>query len=121
MFIARDAVEPARGDCGVRCEATRAGDPFRMAVSPYWWIDQLWDEHQRHPARPAPAPSTSAPRAGYGMSQSRRAMTECIFGWGKQHGTMRKTKHRGITRVAADFMFNLIAYNLIRIPKLKAA
>jgi hypothetical protein len=32
---------------------------------------------------------------GYGMSQSRRAMIECIFGWGKQHGTMRKTKHRG--------------------------
>jgi hypothetical protein len=37
------------------------------------------------------------------MSQSRRAMIECIFGWGKQHGTMRKTKHRGICRVAADF------------------
>ena len=34
---------------------------------------------------------------GYGMSQSRRAMVECIFGWGKQHGTMRKTKHRGIS------------------------
>ena len=58
---------------------------------------------------------------GYGMSQSRRAMIECIFGWGKQHGTMRKTKHRGICRVAADFMLNLIAYNLIRIPKLIAA
>ena len=58
---------------------------------------------------------------GYGMSQSRRAMIECIFGWGKQHGTMRKTKHRGIARVAADFMLNLIAYNLIRIPKLLAA
>ncbi|MGH9806651.1 MAG: IS5 family transposase [Terriglobia bacterium] len=58
---------------------------------------------------------------GYGMSQSRRAMIECIFGWGKQHGTMRKTKHRGIARVAADFMLNLIAYNLIRIPKLVAA
>jgi hypothetical protein len=55
------------------------------------------------------------------MSQSRRAMTECSFGWGKQHGTMRKTKHRGIMRVAADFMFNLIAYSLIRIPKLMAA
>lgn len=52
---------------------------------------------------------------GYGMSQSRRAMVECIFGWGKQHGTMR-TKHRGIARVAADFQLNLIAYNLIRIP-----
>jgi Transposase DDE domain len=58
---------------------------------------------------------------GYGMSQSRRAMVECIFGWGKQHGTMRKTKHRGIARVAADFLLNLIAYNLIRIPKLLAA
>ena len=58
---------------------------------------------------------------GYGMSQSPRAMIECIFGWGKQHGTMRKTKHRGVLRVAADFMLNLIAYNLIRIPKLVAA
>jgi hypothetical protein len=48
-------------------------------------------------------------------------MTECIFGWGKQHGTMRKPKHRGIARVAADFLLNLIAYNLIRIPKLLAA
>jgi Transposase DDE domain len=58
---------------------------------------------------------------GYGMSQSCRTMTECIFGWGKQHGTMRKTKHRGIAAVAADFLLNLIAYNLIRIPKLVAA
>ncbi len=45
------------------------------------------------------------------------AVAECIFGWGKQHGTMRKTKHRGI---AADFMLNLIANNLVRIPKLLA-
>jgi len=58
---------------------------------------------------------------GYGMSQTRRKMIECIFGWGKQHGTMRKTKHRGLSRVAADFLLNLIAYNLIRIPKLVAA
>ena len=43
-------------------------------------------------------------------------MVECIFGWGRQHGTMRKTKHRGIAPVAADFLLNLIAYNLIRIP-----
>jgi hypothetical protein len=40
---------------------------------------------------------------------------------GKQHGTMRKTQHRGIAGVAADFLLNLIAYNLIRIPKLVAA
>jgi hypothetical protein len=34
---------------------------------------------------------------------------------------MRKTKHRGIRRIAADFVLNLIGYNLIRIPKLVAA
>lgn len=58
---------------------------------------------------------------GYGMSQTRRKMIECIFGWGKQHGTMRKTKHRSVARVAGDFLLNLIAYNLIRIPKLATA
>ena len=60
-------------------------------------------------------------RTGYAKSQSRRAMIECIFGWGKQHGTLRKTKHRGIGRVAGDFLLNLIAYNLVRIPKLVPA
>lgn len=58
---------------------------------------------------------------GYLVSQTRRKTIECIFGWGKQHGTMRKTKHRGSDRVAAGFLLNLIAYNLIRIPKLIAA
>src|SRR3977135_1917019 len=47
--------------------------------------------------------------ASYGMSQKRRKMIECIFGWGKQHGTMRKAKHRGVARI------------MIRIPKLVAA
>jgi DDE family transposase len=47
-------------------------------------------------------------------------MIECIFGWGKQHGIMSRTKHRGVARVAVDFLLNLIAYNLIRIPKLLA-
>lgn len=57
---------------------------------------------------------------GYALSQSCRARIECIFGWGKLHGTMRRTRHRGIDRVGADFILNLIAYNLIRIPKLMA-
>jgi len=58
---------------------------------------------------------------GYQISQTCRKMAECIFGWGKQHGTMRKTKHRGIAAVDADFMLNLIVYNLVRIPKLIGA
>lgn len=57
---------------------------------------------------------------GYALSQGKRKMIECIFGWGKQHGTMRKTKHLGVAAVAADFLLNLIGYNLIRIPKLPA-
>jgi hypothetical protein len=57
----------------------------------------------------------------YGLSQTRRKMIECTFGWGKQHGALRKTKHRGTARVATGFLLNLIAYNLIRIPKLIAA
>jgi hypothetical protein len=55
--------------------------------------------------------------AGYAMSQTRRKMIKCIFGWGKRHGTLRRTKHRGLARVGAGFMLNRIAYNLIRIPK----
>src|SRR4029077_16247780 len=59
--------------------------------------------------------------ASYGVSQKRRKMIECIFGWGKQHGTMRKAKHRGVARIAGGFLLNLIAYNLTRIPKSVAA
>ena len=39
---------------------------------------------------------------GYQISQTCRKMAECIFGWGKQHGTMRKTKHRGVAAVSAS-------------------
>jgi hypothetical protein len=56
----------------------------------------------------------------YDQPQKRRKIIECIFGRGKQHGTVRKTKHRGVTRVARGFLLNLIAYNPIRIPKLVA-
>jgi hypothetical protein len=31
---------------------------------------------------------------------------------------LRKTKHRGIAQVTSDFLLNIIACNLIRIPKL---
>jgi hypothetical protein len=34
---------------------------------------------------------------------------------------MRKVKLRGLANVASTFMLNLIAYNLVRIPKLLAA
>lgn len=55
---------------------------------------------------------------GYGMSQTRRKMIECPFGWGKQHGSIRKTKHRGHLRVEGEFLLNMIGYNLVRLPRL---
>jgi transposase len=58
---------------------------------------------------------------GYAISQTCRKAVECIFGWGKQHGTMRKTKHHGVDRVGDCFLANLIGYNLARLPKLLAA
>jgi len=57
---------------------------------------------------------------GYNLSPGKRKMIECMFGWGKQHGPMRKTKHRGLAGVAAGFLLNLIGYTLIRMPKLLA-
>ena len=57
---------------------------------------------------------------GYRQSCGIRARIECIFGYGKQVGTLRKTKHRGLASVSFDFLLNLIGYNLIRIPKILA-
>jgi transposase len=58
---------------------------------------------------------------GYAISQVCRKASECIFGWGKQHGTLRKAKLRGRANVASVFDINLVAYNLARLPKLIAA
>lgn len=58
---------------------------------------------------------------GYRKSCSIRARIECLFGYGKQVGTLRKTKHRGLASVGFDFLLNLIGYNLVRIPKLLPA
>jgi len=56
--------------------------------------------------------------AGYALSQQRRKRVEEIFGWLKTVGLMRKTRHRGLRRVAWMFTFTLAAYNLVRIRNL---
>ena len=55
------------------------------------------------------------------MSRTRRKMVECPFGWGKQHGTIHKTRHRGRLRVEAEFLVDMIGYNLMRLPGSMAA
>jgi hypothetical protein len=55
------------------------------------------------------------------MSQRVRKRVEEIFGWVKEVGLMRKTRHRGLDRVGWVFQFNLAAYNLVRMRNLSLA
>lgn len=56
--------------------------------------------------------------AGYAISQRIRKRIEEIFGWIKKPGGLAKAKVRGKPKVDAVFTFTVIAYNLIRLPKL---
>jgi IS5 family transposase len=58
--------------------------------------------------------------AGYGISQCIRKRIEEIFGWTKAIGGLAQVKLRGLAKVNAAFIFGLVAYNLIRLPKLLA-
>jgi transposase len=58
---------------------------------------------------------------GYEISQRRRKCIEESFGWAKTIGGAAKLKLRGLAKAKGFFTFRMIAYNLIRIPKLLAA
>ena len=57
---------------------------------------------------------------GYAMSLSKRWLVEKPFGWLKQIGPLKKVKLRGLAKVDWLFVFSCAAFNLIRIPKLRA-
>jgi hypothetical protein len=57
----------------------------------------------------------------YAISQSKRPLIEKVFGWMKQTGGMRKTKLRGLAKVAWQFLMTAAAFNLWRLPKLEVA
>jgi transposase len=57
---------------------------------------------------------------GYAVSQTIRKRIEESFAWTKTIAGLRKTKHRGVARVAFQFTFAMAAYNLIRMPRLLA-
>jgi transposase len=56
----------------------------------------------------------------YAVSQSKRPLIEKVFGWMKQTGGLRKTKLRGLAKVAWQFVMTAAAFNLWRLPKLQA-
>jgi transposase len=55
---------------------------------------------------------------GYQISLRIRKRVEEIFGWMKTTGTLRKTRHRGLERVASIFTLTAAAYNLVRMRSL---
>lgn len=57
---------------------------------------------------------------GYEISQRCRKRIEESFGWAKTIGGGAKLKLRGLAKAKGFFTFQMIAYNLIRIPKLLA-
>ena len=57
----------------------------------------------------------------YGMSQRIRKRIEEAFGWMKTVAGLRKTRLRGLPKVALAFTFAAAAYNLVRAPKLIGA
>src|SRR5262249_58186872 len=59
--------------------------------------------------------------ASYPVSQRKRPLIEKAFGWMKQTGGMRKTKLRGLAKVAWQFLMTAAAFNLWRLPKLGAS
>ncbi len=65
--------------------------------------------------------SRTSRHGSYEVSQHKRPMIEKVFGWMKQTGGMRKTKLRGLTKVAWQFLMTAAAFNLWRLPKLQAA
>ena len=97
-------------------------DLRRRAVTPHIAIDG----HVRRMAETGKPRATAVDRRttrhpGYTVSQRCRKRIEEVFGWIKAAAGMAKVKLRGRTRVDGAFTLALVAYNLIRLPKLLAA
>jgi IS5 family transposase len=57
---------------------------------------------------------------GYAVSQRIRKRIEEGFGWLKTVAGLKKTRYRGIEKVGWAFTFAVVAYNLVRLPRLLA-
>ena len=118
----------AKGSCRITVGEDKAYDTSdhiaalrRMNVTPHVaQNDSLTKTRQAaQEASMRARPATSATRSPRPAAKWPNA-SSAASGKG-QHGTMRKTGTSRHAAVAADFMLNLIAYNLVRIPKLIAA
>lgn len=70
--------------------------------------------------RPSQIDRRTTRHPGYRASQVCRKRIEEVFGWVKAQAGLAKVKLRGCARAGLAFTFAVIAYNLVRIPKLLA-
>ena len=68
--------------------------------------------------RKTAVPPAVVASTGYDISMRVRKRIEEGFGWGKTIGSLARMMARGLERVAAKFGFNMVAYNIVRLPKL---
>jgi len=91
----------------------------RRQVTPHIAIDG----HVRKSGKPRASAidARTTGHLGYAVSQRCRKRIEEVFGWAKSSAGLAKVKLRGRQKVNAAFTLGLVAYNLIRLPKLLAA
>jgi IS5 family transposase len=73
-----------------------------------------------HVARRQNMARSTSERARIRVSLSKRWLVEKRFEWLKQIGPLKKVQLRGLAKVDWLFVFSCTAFNLIRIPKLRA-
>ena len=71
-------------------------------------------------ARKTAVPPEIAASLRYAISQRLRKRIEEGFGWSKAVAGLTQVKVRGLDKVRAVFVFAMIAYNIVRLPKLLA-
>ena len=93
-------------------------DLRRRKVTPHVTIDG----HVRKSGKPraTAVDGRTTRHAGYAISQRCRKRIEEVFGWAKSAAGLAKVKLRGRLKVETAFTLGLVAYNLIRLPKLLA-
>jgi hypothetical protein len=70
--------------------------------------------------RKTPVPSEVAANVRYAISQRLRKRVEEGFAWTKTIAGLTQVKVRGLAKVRPAFVFAMVAYDIIRLPKFMA-
>ena len=74
--------------------------------------------HVAQKARSSAIDGRTTRHVGYAVSLRKRKLVEEAFGWAKTIAGCATVKVRGLARVGFHFTMAMVAYNLVRLPKL---